>query len=60
MRQSVEPAFPRDTLFKVEPQTDGSKVRFATDPKSGETLDATTMPDARLRTKAIKYRRRSR
>lgn len=58
MRQRVDPIFPRDTLFKVKPQTDGSKVRFATDPKTGETIDATPMPESRLRIKAIKYKKR--
>lgn len=59
MRQHRERLFPEGTLFKVEPQPNGTKVRTASDPQSGETLDQTTMPEHRLRTKAIKRRRRA-
>lgn len=55
-----ETSFPLDTLFKVEPQSDGSKVRFATDPKTEEVLDATELSPKPLRTKAIQRRRRQR
>ena len=54
-----ETYFPRDTVFKVEPQPDGSKVRFASDPQTGEQLDATELSPKPLRIKAKVRRSRA-
>jgi hypothetical protein len=60
MRRSVEPIYPRDTLFKVLPNRDGTRSKYATDPKTGESEETYMSPfaDGKLRTKAILRRKR--